>query len=133
MLRYFLTFLLILISCNAKANWVKIGENERAIAYANNNLERKGDSIIVWVLYDYKEIQISPRSGKRYMSEKAQYEIICNERKYRNIFFTWHSKDMGTGLVVYTGRKVRQWEPTSAPYSYGEAFDNFYCIKKYKD
>jgi len=130
MLRYFLTFFLILVSCNAEASWVKVGENDRAIAYANNSSEKMGDSIIVWVLYDYKEPQVSPRSGKQYMSEKAQYEIVCNAKKYRNIFFTWHSKNMGTGLVVYTGRKVRPWEPTSAPYSYGEAFDHFYCSKQ---
>jgi len=129
MIRCLLTVLLVIFSCtSAVAGWVKIGENNRSICYANSNPpEKKDSSKTAWVLYSYKEIQESPRSGRRYLSEKSQIEIDCNEKKSRTLFFTWHSEPMGDGVVVYTGRKITEWEPTSSPNSYGNAFWKFYC------
>ncbi|WP_349430995.1 surface-adhesin E family protein (plasmid) [Methylomarinum sp. Ch1-1] len=104
-----------------------MGENHRATAYAYTNPEQKGNSVIAWVLYSYKETQESPRSGRKYLSEKAQYEIDCTAKKSRTLFYTWHSERMGYGTVVYTGRKPTPWEPTNSPNSYANAFEKFYC------
>ena len=125
--QYLLAFLFILVSCEAQARWVQIGENNRAVAYADTKPEKKGNSVIFWILYSYKETQKSPRSERRYLSEKAQYEINCATRKIRTLFFTWHSQRLGYGTVVYTGRKATPWEPATSPYSYANAFEKFYC------
>ncbi len=127
MSKYLLTLLLILVSCEAQARWVQVGENNRAVAYANTEPEKKGSSVIAWVMYSYKETQESPRSGRRYLSEKAQTEIDCTAKKSRTLFYTWHSNPMGYGTVVYTGRNATPWEPTTSPNSYANAFEEFYC------
>lgn len=127
MFQYFLALILVLVSCEAQARWVQVGENNRAVAYANTKPEYKGNSVITWVMYSYKKTQESPRSGRKYLSEKAQFEINCTAKKSRTLFYTWHSEHMGYGTVVYTGRKATPWEPTSSPNSYANAFEKFYC------
>lgn len=84
----------------------------------------------MWVLFDYKSIQASPRSGKQYFSEKAQYEIDCRSERERVLFFTWHAEKMGNGVVVYTGRKPTAWEPANSPGSYAITFWKFACGRK---
>lgn len=132
MSKYLLALLLVLISFEAEAKWVQIGENNKAVAYADTAPEKKGNSVLAWVLYSYKETQKSPRSGRRYLSEKAQIEIDCTAKKSRTLFFTWHSERMGFGTVVYTGRKAMPWEPTSSPNSYANVFEKFYCGEIYQ-
>jgi len=127
MFQYFFVLIFVLVSCDAQARWVPVGENNRAVAYASTNPEQKGDSVITWIIYSYKETQESPRSGRKYLSEKAQYEINCSTKKSRKLFFTWHSERMGYGTVVYTGGKSTPWEPTSSPNSYVNSFEKFYC------
>jgi len=51
------------------AGWLQIGENDRLVTY----------------------VQESPRIGKRYSSEKAQYEIDCTTEKARVLFFSKRS------------------------------------------
>lgn len=125
--QYLLALLFVLVNCEAQARWVQVGENNRAVAYANTEPKQSGSSVITWVMYSYKETQESPRSGRRYLSEKAQFEINCAAEKSRTLFYTWHSGRNGCGTVVYTGRKATPWEPTSSPNSYANAFAKFYC------
>jgi hypothetical protein len=119
-----------MFSSNAKAEWVQVGENNRLVAYADNAVRRSGDTATFWVLFDYKTVQVSPSSGRRYLSEKAQREIDCRSERDRAIFFTWHSDQMGNGTVVYTGNKPTSWEPTSSPGSFANSFWKFACSKK---
>jgi len=130
MKRIVLALMLVMLSGNAVAEWVRIGENNRSVAYVETAIRRSGNMAVMWVLFDYKSIQESPRSGKRYLSEKAQREIDCISEQERVLFFTWHAEQMGNGAVVYTGRKTTDWEPTSSPESYANAFWNFACRKR---
>ncbi len=98
-----------------QADWLQVGENPRLVTYVDTTIRTNQGSVLVWVLFDYKAVQESPRSGKRYLSEKAQYEIDRTSEKARVLFFTWHSAGMGNGTVVHTGNKPLAWEPTSAP------------------
>ena len=98
-----------------QADWLQVGENQRLVTYVDTTIRTNQSSVLVWVLFDYKAVQESPLSGKRYLSEKAQYEIDLVSEKARVLFFTWHSAGMGNGTVVHTGNKPLAWEPTSAP------------------
>ena len=84
------TMMLAMFSDNVAAEWVRIEENDRSIAYADTGIRSSGDVVEVWVLFDYKTIQSSPRSGRQYFSEKAQREIDCRSERERVLFFTWH-------------------------------------------
>jgi len=119
-----------LLSNSAAAEWVRVGENNRSIAYADTAIRRSGDTATYWVLFDYKAVQESARSGRRYLSEKSQREIDCQSERDRALFFTWHSDQMGNGTVVYTRNKPTNWEPTSSPGSFANAFWKFVCSKK---
>lgn len=131
MKRYIVPALMVvMLSQNALAEWVRVGENNRSVSYVDTAIRRSGDTTTYWVLFDYKAVQESPRSGRRYLSEKAQREIECQSERDRVLFFTWHSDQMGNGTVVHTGSKPTNWEPTSSPGSFANAFWKFVCGKK---
>ncbi len=117
----------MLVSGGVSAEWVRVAENNRLVAYADTQVRRAGNSLIVWVLFDYKTVQQSPSSGRQYLSEKDQREIVCEAERSRTLFFTWHADKMGNGPVVYTGARPTDWEPTSSPQSIGNAFWKHYC------
>ena len=130
MKRMVLTFMLAMFSINAMAACEQIGENDRFIANANTEaIRRAGNVVTLWTLTDYKSIQES-RSGKRYLSEKSQREVDCQSERLRVLFFTWHAKQMGDGIVIYTGGKPTNWEPTSSPGSLAVNLWKFACGKK---
>lgn len=60
MKRIVLTFVLATFSGNVAAEMVRIGENNRSIAYADASIRRSGDMAVMWVLFDYKSVQESP-------------------------------------------------------------------------
>ena len=131
MVRLFLAVLVLtLFSVSASAEWVRIGENNRSVAYIDTAIRRSGDTATYWVMFDYKAVQESARSGRRYLSEKAQRETECRSERERVVFFTWHTEQMGNGIVVYTGNKPTNWEPTSAPGSFANGFWQFICGKR---
>lgn len=120
---------LMVLSSGASADWVRVAENNRLVAYADTGAKRTGNTVTGWVLFDYKTTQQSSLSGKRYLSEKDQTEFNCQSEQQRITFFTWHADRMGDGTVVYTGRKPTEWEPTSAPTSVGNALAKFFCAR----
>ena len=124
-----LRFALALVfgSSDVLAEWVRVAENNRLVAYADTQVQKVGKSLIVWVLFDYKTVQESRLSGRRYLSEKAQREIDCAGERGRVLFFTWHANKMGDGVVVHTGGKPTAWEPSSSPQSIGNAFWKQFC------
>lgn len=129
MKRFALFLIGIILNRNALAEWMPIGENSRSIAYADTAIHRVSDMVYMWVMYDYKSTQESPISGRRYLSEKDQYEIDCKKEIGRSLFFTWHANQMGNGIIVYTNRKPTEWEPTSSPNSFANGFWQYACTK----
>jgi hypothetical protein len=130
MKRVVLTLMLAMLSSNAAAAWVQIGENDRWVAYADTEaIHRSGNLVVSWTLFDYKSTQES-RGGKRYLSEKSQREVDCQSERLRVLFFTWHASQRGNGIVVYTGDKPTNWEPTSSPGSIAGNIWKFVCGKK---
>lgn len=122
--------LALLATCTGVfAEWAKIGENNRMLVYADTAVKRSGENATGWILFDYKTIQQSPTSGKRYLSEKDQTEVNCRAEQKRTIFFTWHADHMGDGIVVYTGTRPTEWEPTSSPASIGQSVAQYFCSR----
>ena len=121
---------LTFLTSAASAEWLRVGENARWVSYVDSNVRDSGRSKIAWVLFDYKTVQESPRSGKRYLSEKAQREIDCQGERGRVLFFTWHANSKGDGAVIYTGDKPMGWEPSNSPQSIGYEISKFVCARK---
>ena len=113
----------------ASAAWVKFGENDRVVSYYEPAKSSVAGTVTVWVMYDYKAEQESPRSGRRYFSQKGQQEVDCDRPRSRTVFFTWHAGRMGEGAVVYTGSRALPWEPDS-PGSIARALSSAICARK---
>lgn len=129
MKQFGLVLMLFILSESVMAEWVRIGESTRSVAYAEKEIRRSGDIVVMWILFDYKSLQESSISEKKYLSEIDQREINCRTKQGRVLFFTWHAEPLGNGAVVYTGKKTTDWEPFS-PNSFGNASWNFACNSK---
>ena len=44
-------------SISAAAEWVRIGENNRSVAYADSKIQNTGDYVTLWVMFDYEKLQ----------------------------------------------------------------------------
>jgi hypothetical protein len=44
--------LVALFSTSATAEWVRIGENNRSVAYIDTAIRRSGDTVTYWVMFD---------------------------------------------------------------------------------
>lgn len=132
MARSFALMLILVLSPAVSADWVKLGENERSTIYIHSDFKKIIGIRQAWMLFDYKEVQVSPLSGRRYLTEKAQWEIDCDGEKVRVLSSIWHAKSMGNGVVVYTTTTPTQWLPTSAPKSFAEIAHHYTCGDKQK-
>jgi hypothetical protein len=111
-----LALLLTVVSSSATAEWVQIISAETYIAYADlATIRREQNRVKMWKLIDYKTATI-PFGGKRYLylSSKSQEEYDCMEERMRVTFFSWHSKNMGSGKMVYSKSKPGMWEPIAS-------------------
>ena len=121
--------LLACLSTVTSAAWVKFGENERLTAFYDEVVPDNSGAALVWVMFDYKVEQTSPRSGRTYFSEKARHEVDCLAARSRTVFFTWHQGHMGDGRIVYTGSAPLPWEPNS-PNSIARALTLAICPRR---
>lgn len=122
-----LLFLVFLLSGTASAEWILVGENPRSKMYIDTDYKISSGIATAWVMFDYKSVQVSERSGRRYRTEKAQWEIDCQKERTRRIFFSWHAEGMGNGKFIYSSSQAKDWEPTSAPDSMSNAAWKFVC------
>lgn len=78
MTRMALITLLLLSSAPAYAERVRIGENDRSVAWADTAIRRSGEMVEMWVQFDYKSIQASPRRGKQYFRKRHSMKSITD-------------------------------------------------------
>jgi hypothetical protein len=103
--------LLAILSGSAAAAWVAVGGNDVSNTYVDPaTILKAGDKVKMWHLVDFNAPQAKP-SGKRYMSEKLQYEYDCKEPRARMRSFLSHSGNMGGGVMVEGDWHPRMWEP----------------------
>ncbi len=122
--------LLLLFTANfAWADWVRLTESDAGIVFFVDptTVRRSGNLVRMWVLHDYKTTQITVPHKDSYLSSKVQNEYDCQDEKSRNLYFTWHSGNMGGGKVVYTSSGTpSSWTPIS-PGSVNQSLFNEAC------
>ena len=123
--------LLLASACSsAMAEWVKVGDSVVATPYADiATIRKNGDSVRMWVLDDYKNpVQVG--SDPAFLSRKSQYEFDCKEGNLRQLTVSFHSENMGKGLVIYFhDNKSPQWEAVP-PDSVAEGEWKIACDRK---
>ena len=109
MKKLLLTLMLLLVSANAMAVWTAVKDEDEYTVYADFATIRKDDNKAkMWALYDY--IRVQEVSEGKSLSVKEQSEYDCKEKKRRLLAYSWLSKNMGAGNIVYTSSKPTKWK-----------------------
>jgi hypothetical protein len=108
-----LMMLLAVVSSSAAAEWVAVGVTESSTVYADAaTLAKAGDKVRMWHLVDFNSVQ-AKATGRRYISEKLQYEYDCKEERARLLSFLSHTGNMGGGAMVEGDWHPQKWEPVT--------------------
>ncbi|MDO8263886.1 MAG: hypothetical protein Q7T21_11775 [Gallionella sp.] len=128
MRKVILMMLLTAVSNSAMAEWVDIASNENTTIYIDPaTIQRAGNRAKMWQLTDFKTA--NKDMGEAYLSAKDQHEYDCKEVKSRRRASSQHSKNMGSGKVVYSDTYTTKWKPVP-PDSGIEIMWKFACIKR---
>ena len=120
--------LLLLSSGPAYAEWLKINENDTFTVYVDpDTIQRKGDLVKMWILYDYKTLQSA--TGVAHLSDSIQVEANCTEKLQRRLAYTWWSGNMRGGNIVFNHSGEGNWIPIG-PGTVGHTVWSFACGKK---
>jgi hypothetical protein len=131
MKRLLLMLPLILLSIEpANAEWMPVYEINRlstTVSIDPDTIQRRGDLVELWVLYDSKITQAG--LGGPLRSTKAQDEFNCEAGLSRVIAVTDYSGNEGSGKVVYSNLDEQKWEPV-VPGSLGLTLWKVACNKQ---
>ena len=103
------------ISNNALAGWTELGSpsSGRFKSYIDyNSISKDANFITFWMLTDWREAKES--SGDMRLSDLQRIKLDCKRRTMTLLDFTWYSKNMGLGAIVYSRSNVKG-EPVSVP------------------
>lgn len=128
-LGFWLLLTLVLLSSGpAYAEWVNINENDTFTVYLDpDSIRRKGESVKMWILYDYKTLQSA--TSLAHLSDSIQLEGNCTEKLQRRLADTWWSGNMRSGNVVFSHSAEGNWIPIG-PGTVGHTLWSFACRKK---
>ena len=135
--KLFYTLLLVILSSNAMAQWVKVSGNDdvQVTVYANpSTITRNGNRVNMGTLWDYKTVHQHPSGGPQYRSVYYDKTYDCNEFQSITKSLYWYSGNMGSGDSWFHDRFWNQ------PYNWGWTTANrgeveydllkFACAKK---
>lgn len=113
MIRALIMVLLVALSRNAAAEWIKLGDSTNKTFYADPESIRKvGDMVKMWDLLDYQSVPINYQ-GKSILSAKSQNEYNCKDGESRMLYYSFHSANMGGGVTIVSYSHPNEWEPVA--------------------
>lgn len=97
-------------SNSAFAEWVKFGDADDSTYYMDlDTIRRKGHQVKLWILIDYKTVQI--KAGVSFLSTKVQKEYDCPEEQTRLLAFVRMLGNMGNGTAAQVETVPSGWLP----------------------
>jgi len=115
MKKLLVTLMLAVMSSSAMAEWVRVDYNsdKGATTYVNFfTIRKSGDTVKMWILLDYKKAQ-ELAFLPLYMSIKRQSEFNCKEEQMKELYASYHAKNMGGGKVIYSDNNPDNWSTVS--------------------
>ena len=117
---------LLLLAGPLCAQWAAVGGTDRETLYADaQTIRRAGHMARMWHLNDFRELQSD--AGIRLLSIKRRQEYDCQTRRFRGLFYSWHSKNMGAGVVVLRSADPGGWIPVASANSASDILWNIAC------
>lgn len=102
---------LLFAGSSAYADWTHVGASDNSDVYVDYaSIRKNGRLVKLWALIDYKSVNRSA-DGKTYLSQRYQEEYDCNQERYKILFYSWHTGNMGTGNTVYSEAHPGEWRP----------------------
>ena len=131
MRKIILMMLLAGVSSSAAAEWFQVDKSNTFTVYADAaTIRRSGNMVKMWNLLDFKTAEknlVTP--SKPYLSERTQQEYDCNDERYRLLYLSHHSENMGNGEVVFADSDPSNWSPVP-PQSIVEILWKLACGKQ---
>ena len=114
-------------SLNA-AEWTRLEESEDITFYVDHSSLLRLDGVVrLTTLNDFRKPRTTMR-GWIYRSEKIQSEFDCQRERWRAIYATFHSGQMGSG-PVFADSYLRGWSTLESDPIIRNAW-RFACDKK---
>lgn len=128
MRKIFLMILLAAAGNSAAAEWVKVGNNETDVFYADpSTIIKSSSKVKMQTLHDFK-VAVKA-AGNTSLSTVVQEEFDCSANQSRVLFYTFYSKNMGKGREIHKDAQPHDWE-TVRPGSVREALFMVACNRK---
>lgn len=116
--------LLLVVSGNAAAAWVKVGGNETTTFYVDlTSIRIEESGVKMWNLLDLKVPDTS--TARPYLSMKSFAEYNCKDATYRFLESQSFSANMGAGDKV-SRNAIGEWSPVP-PHSAVNTLWNIAC------
>lgn len=98
-----LALILFFVSASASAEWTRANIEVKGLRiYVDFSTIYHTDigTVKMWDLTDYEK-EVDSRET-RYSSVKTLREYDCKGKRYRDSTWSWHTKNMGEGIVVFS-------------------------------
>ena len=123
--------LLLMISTNVLAEWTRVAHNDNGSNYVDfGTIKKKGHKVKMWVLTDFKTVQIFVGDNTRYLSSLGHDEFDCEEETVRKLDIYWYSGNMKNGEIVWSLTNIKKEETSVIPESTAEINLKIVCGKK---
>ena len=115
MRRIVLSILFLIVATSARAEWVKVGEDDGSVVYVDAaTLVKSGDVRRAWTLSDLKLARADNVASFRTLDD-----FNCKEGRRRTLFRVTYSGPMATGKVLDSGQPLLDKFERVYPYSPG--------------
>ena len=120
-----LSALLLIVATPARADWVKVGEDDGAVVYIDAaTVDRAGDVRRAWTLSDLKLARSDNVASYRTLDD-----FNCKEVRRRTVFRVTYAGPMATGKVLDSGKPLVDTFENVYPYTPGGWQFEYVCRK----
>ena len=120
-----LAALLAIVATSARAEWIKVGEDDGSVVYVDpSTLEKAGDVRRVWTLSDLKLAR-----SDNVFSYRTLDDFNCKEARRRTVFRVSYAGPMATGKVLDSGKPIVDRFENVYPYTPGGWQFEYVCGK----
>lgn len=127
-----LVLLLLMVSTNVFAEWMKVTDNldgNMTVYVDYEKIKKKGNKIKTWSLLDFKTVQKSS-GGKEFLSALNHNEYDCEEETTRTLDLYYYSGNMKNGEIVVSYPNIKDEPSSILPGSIDEGNFEIACGKK---
>lgn len=73
-------------------------------------IERNGDLVEMWRVFDYKAPYVRYVNTKPYTSQRVHTEFDCESMALRQLSYSWHTDTAGKGELLAENTEPELWE-----------------------